>query len=243
MDYSMQGLGFEQGDVVVVTGAASGIGRATAKTAARAGLTVWGWDIMGGQLAAVVEEIKQDGGDAIATVCDVRDPDAVARTWDEAGRIGAPRYLVNNAGPASNTELTYQEGLDQATGSMVLVTEQWLSRFGEVAEATTFTSSIAAEQGGWNWYSVAKAAIKAYTRTIARLYRGKPRANAVAPGLIITPRTLSFGSEMIESMAKRVPMGRNGQPEEVATVICFLLSPAASFINGVYLPVDGGALL
>jgi 3-oxoacyl-[acyl-carrier protein] reductase len=211
--------------------------------AARSGLTVWGWDLMGEQLDAVVEEIKQEGGQAVGTVCDVRDPAAVASAWDEAAQIGPPRYLVNNAGPASNTPLTYQEGLDQATGSMVLVTEQWLARFGEVAEATTFTSSIAAEQGGWNWYGVAKAAIKAYARTIARLYRGKPRANAVAPGLIVTPRTLSFGPEMMESMANRTPLGRNGQPEEVAAVICFLLSPAASFINGVYLPVDGGALL
>jgi 3-oxoacyl-[acyl-carrier protein] reductase len=243
MDYNMQGLGFRSGDVVVVTGAASGIGRATAKLAVRSGLTVWGWDLMGDPLEILVEEIRAEGGKAVGTVCDVRDPAAVAKAWDEAESVGPPRYLVNNAGPASNSSLTYEEGLAQATGSMVTVTEQWMTRFAEVAEATTFTSSIAAEQGGWNWYSVAKAAIKAYARNIARLHGGKPRANTVAPGLIITPRTESFGSELMESMASRNPLRRNGRPEEAAAAICFLLSPAASFINGVYLPVDGGALL
>ena len=239
----MKGLGFTPGDVVVITGAASGIGRATAKLASRSGLTVWGWDITPEPLESLVKEITAEGCQAAGTVCDVSDPEAVSRAWDEAAKLGPPRYLVNNAGPASNTPLTYHEGLMQAAGSMIAVTEQWLERFGDVALATTFTSSIAAEMGGPNWYSVAKAAIKAYTRNIAKQRGGKPRANSVGPGLTITPRTLSFGQEMLASAAARNPMHRNGQPGEIAAAICFLLSPAASYINGVYLPVDGGALI
>jgi 3-oxoacyl-[acyl-carrier protein] reductase len=228
---------------VVITGAASGIGRATAKLASRSGLTVWGWDITPGPLETLVTEIAAAGSEAAGTVCDVTDPAAVSGAWEEAAKVGAPRYLVNNAGPPSNTPLTYHEGLMQAAGSMITVTEQWLERFGDVALATTFTSSIAAELGGPRWYSVAKAAIKAYTRNIARQRGGKPRANSVAPGLTITPRTLSFGQETLDSAAARNPMHRNGQPEEIAAAICFLLSPAASYINGVSLPVDGGALI
>jgi 3-oxoacyl-[acyl-carrier protein] reductase len=243
MDYNMQGLGFEQGDVVVITGAASGIGRATAKLAARSGLKVWAWDMMPEPLEQLVKDIAEEGGQATGTVCDVTDSASVSRAWDEASLVGAPRYLVNNAGPASNTPLTYEQGLMQATGSMIRVTEEWLDRFGDVAEATTFTSSIAAEMGGPNWYNVAKTAIKAYARNIAKQKGGKPRANSVAPGVTITPRVLSFGQEMMDSAASRNPMHRNGQPEEIAAAICFLISPAASYINGVYLPVDGGLLI
>ncbi len=243
MDFNMQGLGFQPGDVVVITGAASGIGRATANLAARSGLKVWAWDMMPEPLDQVVKEITEAGGQATGTVCDVTDTAAIARAWDEAPLVGPPRYLVNNAGPASNTPLTYQQGLTLATGSMINVTEEWLTRFADIAEATTFTSSIAAATGGPNWYNVAKTAIMAYSRNIAKQKGGKPRANAVAPGVTITPRVLSFGQEMIDSAAARNPMHRNGQPEELATAICFLLSPAASYINGVYLPVDGGALI
>jgi 3-oxoacyl-[acyl-carrier protein] reductase len=243
VEFDMKGLGFTPGDVVVITGAASGIGRATAKLSSRSGLTVWGWDITPEPLESLVKEITAEGREAAGTVCDVTDPVAVSRAWEEAAKVGAPRYLVNNAGPASNTPLTYHEGLIRAAGSMITVTEQWLERFGDVALATTFTSSIAAVMGGPRWYSVAKAAINAYARNIARQRGGKPRANSVGPGLTITPRTLSFGQEMLDSAAARNPMHRNGQPEEIAAAICFLLSPAASYINGVYLPVDGGALI
>src|ERR1700722_1003224 len=119
----MRGLGFGAGDVVVVTGAASGIGRATAKLAARSGLTVCGWDITAEPLESLVKEIAAEGGQAAGTVCDVTNPAAVSRAWDEAGQAGSPRYLVNNAGPASNTPLTYHDGLQQGVGSMVTVTE------------------------------------------------------------------------------------------------------------------------
>jgi len=243
MDYEMRGLGFREGDVVVVTGAASGIGRATAKLASRSGLKVWGWDLTADALDALVKEITEEGGQAHGTVCNVNDPAAIARAWDEADAVGPPRYLVNNAGPASNTPLTYIEGLTQGPGSMALVTEEWIKRFGDVAEACTFTSSIAAQRGAANWYSVAKAGIKAYARNVAKTHGGKPRANSVAPGVTITPRVISFGQEMMDSAADRNPMGRNGQPEEIAAAIIFLLSPAASYINGIYLPVDGGLLL
>jgi 3-oxoacyl-[acyl-carrier protein] reductase len=240
--YDMRGLGFRPGDVVVITGAASGIGRATAKLASRSGLKIWGWDMMAEPLEMLVKEVEAEGGQAVGTICDVNDAAAVSRAWDEADVVGIPRYLVNNAGPASNTPLSYVDGMLQGPGSMIKVTEEWIKRFGDAAEATTFTSSISAERGGPNWYNVAKTAIKAYADNIAIQYGGKPRANSVAPGMTLTPRVQSFGQDMMNANMARNPMGRLAQPEEIAAAICFLLSPAASYINGVYLPVDGGHL-
>jgi NAD(P)-dependent dehydrogenase (short-subunit alcohol dehydrogenase family) len=91
------------------------------------------------------------------------------------------------------------------------------------------------------FYPAAKTGIAGYTRYLATKYGGKPRANAVAPGLTLTPRTIPFmQNPAIAETVERVPLGRPGYPEELAAAILFLLSPAASYINGVLLPVDGG---
>ena len=88
----------------------------------------------------------------------------------------------------------------------------------------------------------AKAAIAGFTRHLALRRPGGIRANAVAPGLIDTPRMVTYmNSDAGRSMVARNPMGRAGRPDDVGATICFLLSPAASDINGVVLPVDGGA--
>ena len=85
-----------------------------------------------------------------------------------------------------------------------------------------------------DWYPAAKAGIVGYSRHLAVKLRGRPRSNAVAPGVTVTARTAA------ERFAK-YPMGRPGHPWEVATAICFLLSPAASFVNGILLPVEGAS--
>jgi NAD(P)-dependent dehydrogenase (short-subunit alcohol dehydrogenase family) len=127
-------------------------------------------------------------------------------------------------------------------GSMMTVTEQALVRFPGALESITFTASTGALLGGPNWYNVAKAATAAYARSVASRCGGRPRANAVAPGFTATPRTEPW-RDMAAAIGARNPMGRVGEAHEVAAAICFLLSPAASYINGVLLPVDGGSLL
>ena len=242
MPYDMRGLGFEAGAVVVITGAASGIGLSTAKLAARSGLTVVGWDLEQGPLDAMVRAVTDEGGVAHGRVCDIQDAGAIDESWDAVGDLGVPRYLVNNAGPANTSSLTYLEGLMQGAGSMAVVTETWIEKFPGAPESVTFTASTAAVLGSPNWYSVAKAAIAAYARSIAARCGGHPRANSVAPGFTATPRTDAW-KELGEAKGARNPLGRIGQADEVAAAICFLLSPAASYINGVLLPVDGGSLL
>jgi 3-oxoacyl-[acyl-carrier protein] reductase len=246
VDFNFRGLGFEQGDLVVVTGAPSGIGRATALAAARSGLTVAGWDMTADALNSVVDEIKTSGGEAASIVCDVTDQGAIDEAWKQTATLGRPRYLVNNAGPPSSTDVPLVEGLRLSVGSMAAVTEGWLARFRDDASSVTFTSSIAgnfvASTVTAQWYPVAKAAIAAYVRDLAVRLRGQPRANAVAPSLVETPRMKAvLASATTKEALSRHPMGRIAQPEDIASCICFLLSPAASFVNGVLLPVDGAS--
>jgi 3-oxoacyl-[acyl-carrier protein] reductase len=91
------------------------------------------------------------------------------------------------------------------------------------------------------FYPTAKTGIVGYTRWLATRHGGRPRANAVAPGVTLTPRTIpSLGEPSRAAVNATIPLGRLGFPEELASAILFLLSPAASYINGVLLPVDGG---
>ncbi len=244
--YNMSALGFAGDDVAVVTGAGSGIGRATALAAARSGLAVAVWDIDGVAAAATARSVEEGGARALAITVDVGDPAQVAKAWDTTLPLGPCRYLVNNAGPPSNAEGPFGENLLRALGSVELVTRQWLERCGEVAASMVNIASIAGnfQGGGKNlsaFYPAAKTGIMGYTRYLATRHGGKPRANAIAPGFVLTPRTIPFlGEPSIAATVERVPLGRPGFPEEMASVVLFLLSPAASYINGVLLPVDGG---
>jgi 3-oxoacyl-[acyl-carrier protein] reductase len=242
----LRSLGFVPGDVVAVTGAASGIGRATALTAAQAGLTVAVWDLNADGAAETVRMAQTMGGRALAVEADVADPAAVARAWETTRALGACRYLVNNAGPPSFSPEPFLVNLTAALGSVELVTAQWLDRCGEEAASLVNIASIAGNFSGGGqtispFYPTAKMGVVGYTRWLATRYCGRPRANAVAPGVILTPRTIpTLEDPSRAAVNASIPQGRPGFPEELASAVVFLLSPAASYINGVLLPVDGG---
>lgn len=243
--HDLSALGFVAGDVVTVTGGGSGIGRATALTAARAGLAVAIWDVNVAGAEETARMAQDRGAKAITVAADVADAAAVAAAWEATQALGPCRYLVNNAGPPSVADGPFAGNLQSALGSVELVTSAWLERCGEDARSVVSIASVAGNfQGGGQaispFYAAAKTGIVGYTRWLATHHRGRPRANAVAPGFVLTPRTVPFleNPAVAESVA-RIPMGRGGYPEEVAAAVLFLLSPAAFYINGVLLPVDG----
>jgi NAD(P)-dependent dehydrogenase (short-subunit alcohol dehydrogenase family) len=232
--------GFEAGETVVVTGAGSGIGRAIALLAARAGLRVSAWDVVAEAASRTVADVVGAGGDAVAVVADVCDAGAVAAGFEATGPA---RYLVNNAGPASSTELAFDAALVASAGSVALVTNAWLRGAPDEGAAVVNIASVAGNFVGTDsdWYCAGKAAIVGYTRHLATRAAPRVRANAIAPGFIETPRMAGFaGTELGRSLVGRNPMRRAGHPDDVAAAVLFLLSPSAGYVNGVLLPVDGG---
>lgn len=251
-------LAFPPDSVAVVTGAASGIGRATARELHGAGVTVVGVDRDADGLDTVVREL---GGAASGIVADTSDPDTIdelfGRVRVETGRV--PAHLVNNAGPPSSEALTIEEGLAQTAGSMQRCVAAWLALDPPVGASVVNVASVAGAVSGGppaslgvrregaaanGWYPVGKAAIGGLTRFLAVSLAGRARVNAVAPGVVETPRIGDLAAGPYGEMIRdRTPVGRLARADEVAKAITFLLSPAASYVNGVTLVVDGGGTL
>ena len=239
-------LRFPDGASVVVTGAGGGIGRATARICAEAGLRVALWDVALTSVESLSEELTHGGATTFVAEVDVLDAADIAAGFAATQRaFGHIDYLVNNAGPTNATAVSFAEGLVMAAGSTANVTSAWLALGRREGDAVVNVASVAGNITGGGaepWYPSAKAAIAGFTRHLALRRPGGIRANAVAPGLIDTPRMVTFmNSDAAKSMIASNPMGRAGRPDDVGATICFLLSPAASYINGVVLPVDGGA--
>jgi 3-oxoacyl-[acyl-carrier protein] reductase len=237
--------------VALVTGAARGIGAATARAFVRAGASVGALDLEPGPLAALAGELGPACG---AFPADVRDAEAVGRAVAALvaahGRIDV---LVNNAGTVRDATLARVADADWAdtiavnlTGAMVcaraVVPAMLAARSGRILSAT----SIVARQGnyGQTAYAASKAGIIGLTRAWAReLGPQGVTANAVAPGFIETEMLKSVPDKVKERVRARVPAGRLGTPEDVAAVYLFLASEWGSFLNGAVVAVDGGLMI
>jgi len=241
---------------VLVTGAASGIGRATALAAAAAG-----WDVAVGTFAgdpydadAVVGEITAAGGSAMPVAADVTDSAGMAAAVAEVvDRFGGLRGVVANAGVlrlAPLEELTdevWQRIVDVDLTGVMRTVRAALPVLPE-GGAVVVTSSIAGAAIGWRGhtpYAASKAGLLGFVRSAAlELGPRGVRINAVLPGVIESPQSLdpvnSGGPAGLERSAPTIPLGRVGQPADVADVICFLLSEQARYVTGQQLTIDGG---
>jgi NAD(P)-dependent dehydrogenase (short-subunit alcohol dehydrogenase family) len=244
--------------VALVTGAASGIGRATALAFAASGARVVAADIMEDAGRETVDLIERAGGDAIFVAADVSQSRA-ARMLVEAAvdRYGRLDYAHNNAGiegsaPPGTPLHEYPEEVWDRTIAVNLK-GVWLCMCAELAQmvkqggggAIVNTASIAGLVGGFGPpYTAAKHGVVGLTKTAAVEYGPRGiRVNAVCPGVIDTPmveRLLTRRPQIHQTLIDNHPLGRFGTPEEIAAAVVWLCSDGAAFLTGVALPVDGG---
>jgi NAD(P)-dependent dehydrogenase (short-subunit alcohol dehydrogenase family) len=253
------------GKIGIVTAAASGMGRAGAVRFAREGAQVAVVDVNAAGVKQVVDEITAAGGRALGITADLtRDEDSRRIVWDTVARFKGLDFVWNHVGHPGPSAV---EGIDVGAfdlavslnlRTVLLTTEaaipEMRRRGGGSILFTASTSGLVGS-GFSPVYSMCKFGVVGFVKSLAlRLAKDGIRVNAVCPGPIDTPMLRVFvarpdqksteGMDPEELVAKRasssVPLGRTGQPEEIANAALFLLSDEASFITGAALPVDGG---
>lgn len=239
-----------QNKVAVVTGGSRGIGKAIAEKFAAEGASVAIlYSSNSASADAVVEEIRNAGGTAKAYQCHVENSDEVGKTIDEVvNDLGKIDILINNAGITRDKLLMMMKeedfddvisvNLKGAYNTMRKVCPMLArQRWGRVINL----SSIAGINGnaGQVNYSASKAGLIGITKSAAREFAGRGiTVNAIAPGFVETDMTEKFASD--ENVMKRIPVGRMGRPDEIASLALFLTSDAAAYITGEVIRIDGG---
>lgn len=247
------------GKVVIVTGAAAGIGRATALRFAREGCRVAAWDVK--DPASLAAEIEAAGGQAFTQTVDVTSADSVnAAVRAVVEHWGAPYVLINNAGILRDGQLVkYKDGnilgtmTDEQFDSVISVNLKGVFNCtravapemirGGAGGAILNASSVVGLYGnfGQTNYIATKAGVIGMTKVWAReLGRYGIRVNAVAPGFIATEMVRQMPEKILDGMKSHTPLGRLGDPDDIANAYLWLASASAGFVTGTVLSVDGG---
>jgi NAD(P)-dependent dehydrogenase (short-subunit alcohol dehydrogenase family) len=248
------------GKTAAVTGAGSGIGRAIARTFAGAGAFVYLLDIDAAAATEAAHAITATGGHAAALGCDVADAVQVQAAFASITQQRRLDILVNNAGVShiGNLENTTEADFDRLFrvnvkgvyhGMQAVVGHMKAHGGGVILNLASVAASVGlADRFG---YSMTKGAVRTMTFSVARDYIGDGiRCNCISPGRVHTPFVDGYlqrhypgrEQEMYDRLARTQPIGRMGQPDEIAALALYLCSDAAAFITGSDYPIDGGFL-
>ncbi len=235
--------------ISLVTGASRGIGKAIALNLAKQGHFVIGTATTENGAKTIHDSLHEFGG--IGRVLDVKNRDNIDNLFEEIESVyGVVQVLVNNAGITQDGLLMRMD--DAAWDSVIDVNLTAIYRMSKRAMRGMMKarygriiniSSVVAQMGnaGQTNYATAKAGMEGFTRSLAREIGSRQvTVNCVAPGLIETDMTDELDERLINAMLDAVPLGRLGQPDDVAAAVSFLASDAAGYITGVVMPVNGG---
>ncbi len=246
-----------QGKTAIITGGASGIGKAIAIRFAQKGADVCILEINKDLAQEVANEIIDSGGKATAYQCDVANQKKVLSVIDSIAKNNTIDILVNNAGIAhvGNLEGTQEEDLDRlyqvnikgVYNCMYACIQKMKKNGGVILNMASIVSSVGISDRFA--YSMTKGAVLTMTYSVAKDYLNYGiRCNCISPGRVHTPFVDGFiaknypdnQEEMFEALSKSQPIGRMGKPEEIAHLALFLCSDEAGFITGTDYPIDGG---
>lgn len=243
-----------KGKTAVITGSANGIGRETALTFAREGARVVVSDF--DELAGIetVNEIKEHGGAAFFQTVDVTNQESVIALMKAAKEVfGSIDILINNAGITSDgfltklTESDWQKVINVNLTGVFYCTQAAVPYMIEQGKGKIISaSSISGVYGnvGQTNYAATKAGVIGMTKTWAKeLGRKGINVNAVAPGFIETGMVAKVPDKVVEKMKTNIPLGRLGQPSDIANAYLYLASDDADYVNGAVLHIDGGIVV
>jgi 3-oxoacyl-[acyl-carrier protein] reductase len=240
--------------VAIVTGASKGIGASIAKHLAKEGAkVVVNYSTSKEGADKIVNEIKNEGGNAVAIQANVAKQDEIKKLFVDTNKVfGKVDILINNAGvyefvPIEDiTAEHFHRLFDLNVLGLLLTTQEAVKHFGDRGGSIINISSVASTAGlpRSSVYSATKASVDAITKTLAKeLGKNKIRVNSINPGMVETEGTHSQGisdSDMRKNTEAQTPLGRIGQPTDIAPAVVFLSSDDASWITGETLFISGG---